>query len=95
MSHAELIELGNDIKQNGLAHPVVVRRVDTRDPKAMIYESLDGKNRLSAMEVAGIEFKLGYTEPNSQKPYRSIYLLVESELNTVPPERYTNRILPR
>jgi ParB-like chromosome segregation protein Spo0J len=46
MSPAELQELADDIKANGLAHPV------TRDRDGVI---LDGRNRLKACEIAGIE----------------------------------------
>src|SRR6266496_490482 len=46
MTAAELQELADDIKQTGLAHPVV------RDAHGII---LDGRNRLKACEIAGVE----------------------------------------
>ncbi len=46
MSSAELQELADDIKQHGLVHPVV------RDGDGLV---LDGRNRLKACEVAGLE----------------------------------------
>jgi hypothetical protein len=64
MSEAELRELGNDIKKNGLQIPIVVwiSKEDAvhprrhREPKR--FSLLDGRNRLDAMELAGIKFKL-------------------------------------
>ena len=46
MSAADLQALAEDIKQNGLAHPIV----STSDGVV-----LDGRNRLKACEIAGIE----------------------------------------
>jgi hypothetical protein len=46
MSSAELQELADDIKQNGLVHPIVRNGEDV---------VLDGRNRLKACEVAGVE----------------------------------------
>jgi ParB-like nuclease domain len=46
MSSAELQELADDIRANGLAHPIV------RDRNGVI---LDGLNRLRACEIAGVE----------------------------------------
>jgi ParB-like chromosome segregation protein Spo0J len=46
MSSAELKELADDIKANGLAHPIV------RDRNGVI---LDGRNRLAGCKLAGIE----------------------------------------
>jgi hypothetical protein len=48
MSDAELAELGEDIKANGLKHPIIFQR-DTDEPVL-----LGGRNRLEAMERAGI-----------------------------------------
>jgi ParB-like nuclease family protein len=45
MPAAELQELADDIKQNGLAHSII------RDTEGVI---LDGRNRLKACEVAGV-----------------------------------------
>jgi ParB-like nuclease family protein len=46
MSTSELQELADDIKQNGLVHPVV------RNGEDLV---LDGRNRLKVCEVAGVE----------------------------------------
>jgi hypothetical protein len=48
MSRKALIELGEDIKANGLLQPIVFFR----------NKLLDGINRLDAMEMAGIKFNL-------------------------------------
>src|SRR5262249_6969633 len=48
MSEPELRELGEDIKKNGLLSPIVIHH-------EML---LDGRNRLDAMELVGIEFEL-------------------------------------
>lgn len=64
MSDVELLELGNDIKVNGLRNPLVLwtpesseevfrRRRRDRYPKKVFL--LDGRNRLAAMEAVGIE----------------------------------------
>jgi hypothetical protein len=59
MSEAELLELGKDIDEHGLRHPVVIfcdRIKRSRNDYARLDEMLllDGRNRLSAMEAAGI-----------------------------------------
>ena len=54
MSESELRELGEDIKANGLRASIV------------LYEGklLDGRNRLDAMELVGVEYSfLGGTDP--------------------------------
>ena len=54
MSESELRELGEDIKANGLRTSIV------------LYEGklLDGRNRLDAMELVGVEYSfLGGTDP--------------------------------
>ena len=48
MTPAELRELGEDIKTNGLRLPIAI----TSDGQL-----LDGRNRLDAMEAAGVEFR--------------------------------------
>jgi hypothetical protein len=48
MSAAELCELGQDIKKNGLASPVALWQADHRSPLQL----LDGRNRLDAIEMA-------------------------------------------
>jgi len=66
MSEPELRELGEDIKKNGLQVPIVawISREDRdhpgryREPKR--YSLLDGRNRLDAMELVGIPFKLSW-----------------------------------
>ena len=52
MTPAELRELGEDIKANGLKLPIAI----TSDGQL-----LDGRNRLDAMEAVGVEFKFGRT----------------------------------
>lgn len=49
MTAAELDETGADIKANGLKQPVDIRRL-----YGSVLEVLDGRNRLEAMEQAGI-----------------------------------------
>lgn len=49
MSESELRDLGKDIKKNGLVSPIILWRDDYAS--AML---LDGRNRLDAMELAGI-----------------------------------------
>jgi hypothetical protein len=57
MSESELRELGEDIKKHGLSYPVTLWH-DKADDKLCL---LDGRNRLDAMEKAGICFyKTGY-----------------------------------
>jgi hypothetical protein len=53
MSEAELRELGEDIKKNGLREPIAIYRDDVSH-----YSLLDGRNRLDAMELVGVEFEL-------------------------------------
>jgi hypothetical protein len=62
MSEAELRELGEDIKKNGLQIPIVlwVREGQHKDRKR--YSLLDGRNRLDAMELVGIPFELSMGE---------------------------------
>jgi hypothetical protein len=52
MSPIELAQLGEDIKANGLRLPIAI----TSDGQL-----LDGRNRLDAMEAAGVEFKIKRT----------------------------------
>jgi hypothetical protein len=61
MDEAELRELGEDIKKNGLTTPIVIfsEQLVPGDPSAgHKYSLLDGRNRLDAMELVGIEFRL-------------------------------------
>jgi hypothetical protein len=50
MSDEELAKLGEDIKTNGLKHPIIFMDMDGRD-----LVLLDGRNRLEAIERAGME----------------------------------------
>ena len=51
MSDEELAELGKDIKANGLKHPIILlHTADTTREEVL----LDGRNRLEAMERAGL-----------------------------------------
>jgi len=51
MTPAELRELGEDIKTNGLQFPITVMTEKCGDE--WIYQLLDGRNRLDAIELAG------------------------------------------
>jgi hypothetical protein len=68
MSEAELRELGEDIKKNGLQIPIVVwiSERDSDHPRRRKqpnrYSLLDGRNRLDAMELVGIPFELSWSE---------------------------------
>jgi hypothetical protein len=55
MSESELRELGEDIKANGLQSPVVVHCEHARSGA---FKLLDGRNRLDAMELVGVGFKI-------------------------------------
>jgi ParB-like chromosome segregation protein Spo0J len=57
MSPADLDGLVEDIKQNGLAHPIV------RTSEGVV---LDGRNRLKACEIAGIDPQFEIYEPLAQ-----------------------------
>jgi hypothetical protein len=53
MTDAELVEMGNDIKKHGLRESIAIY-VDPNGKEWL----LDARNRLKAMEIVGIEFKL-------------------------------------
>jgi hypothetical protein len=53
LSDAELLELGNDIRANGLHVPIVAWKEEKHFPPVL----LDGRNRLSAMEKVGAIFR--------------------------------------
>src|SRR6516165_5463827 len=67
MPEAELRELGEDIKKSGLTSPIVLYLDPSlpinkhSDPKQ--YMLLDGRNRLDAMTLVGIEFELTFDKP--------------------------------
>ncbi|SFP94806.1 ParB-like nuclease domain-containing protein [Bradyrhizobium sp. Ghvi] len=52
LSEAELRELGEDIRKNGLQIPIALYKEQDR------YVLLDGRNRLDAMELVGVQFEL-------------------------------------
>jgi hypothetical protein len=52
MSKAELLELGKDIKKNGLQSPIIIWAADGSGAKPKV---LDGRNRLDAMEAVGLK----------------------------------------
>src|SRR5262249_41931683 len=56
MSCDELRALGEDIKVNGLTSPIAVTMASQTD-KASV-QLVDGRNRLDAMELVGIKFRL-------------------------------------
>jgi ParB-like chromosome segregation protein Spo0J len=56
LPHDELITLGEDIRDHGLQQAIVVLR-EGEHPNAT-FQLLDGKNRLMAMELVGIDFEV-------------------------------------
>ena len=56
MGGNELLALGEDIKKQGLRHPLILLRDDNG------LSLLDGRNRLDAMEAVGIKFSLDVGE---------------------------------
>ena len=54
MSDEDLDKLAADIKANGLQHPIVFHAVKHADHRAGNLQLIDGRNRLEAMERAGI-----------------------------------------
>jgi hypothetical protein len=64
MSEPELRELGEDIRRNGMTRSIVVCAEDIYSPDEQYISTkwsvLDGRNRLDAMELAGIPFQLEY-----------------------------------
>src|SRR6266852_2226661 len=54
MSEAELKGLGEDIKANGLQQKITLIALQ-REGERTEYSVVDGRNRLDAMEAAGIE----------------------------------------
>jgi hypothetical protein len=57
MSDAELRALGEDIRKNGLTSLIAI--IATEGENGRAYQLLDGRNRLDAMELVGITFKIG------------------------------------
>jgi ParB-like chromosome segregation protein Spo0J len=57
MSADELKALGKDIRQKGLTSPIAIT-ANRYVGSDWAYQLLDGRNRLDAMELAGIEFDL-------------------------------------
>jgi ParB-like chromosome segregation protein Spo0J len=53
MSEAELRELGEDIKANGLQVPITVMYERVGNSGEWLYQLLDGRNRLDAIALAG------------------------------------------
>jgi hypothetical protein len=61
MSEGELQELGEDIRKYGLQSPIVVYcdyDVSNRNNEITACQLLSGANRLDAMALAGVRFKL-------------------------------------
>jgi hypothetical protein len=59
MSEAELRKTGENIKKSGLTIPIVLWRNPSKSgSRREHYSLLDGRNRLDAMELVGIEFVL-------------------------------------
>jgi ParB/Sulfiredoxin domain len=88
MSPDELRALGEDIKKNGLQHPPVLW---ADDENGAPYKLIDGRNRLDAMEAAGILHVDGETEhllatsPRGQQHW----LTLEHLDSRVDPDPYT------
>jgi hypothetical protein len=77
MSEAELRELGEDIKKNGLRSPIIIYQDDgSEDEDPARYSLLDGRNRLDAMALVGIPFELTFKR---QKRGRCKEWTLESE----------------
>jgi len=68
MTKEELLELGNDIKANGLISPIVLcgELIDDAAVHKDKYSLLDGISRLDAMDAVGLKFKI--TAANSKHP---------------------------
>jgi ParB-like chromosome segregation protein Spo0J len=60
MTHEELSDLAADIKANGLIHPIVVDKAGVL---------IDGRNRLRACEIAGIEPAVVVFEGDDTRQY--------------------------
>jgi hypothetical protein len=60
MSPDELLTLAEDIKERGLVSPIVIYK--EVGPDGFRFSLLDGINRLDAMELVGIKFKLHLTK---------------------------------
>ena len=69
MTKEELLELGNDIKTNGMISPIVLCGElidDAAVHKEFKYSLLDGISRLDAMDAVGTKFKIPVG--NSKRP---------------------------
>jgi hypothetical protein len=61
MSEVELRELGEDIRAHGLTSPIVIyKECGFGDDDPAQYSLLDGRNRLDAMALVGIQFELHF-----------------------------------
>jgi hypothetical protein len=58
MSEAERRELGENIRQHGLYEPIILTSGEGKTDDPANYSLLDGRNRLDAMELVGIQFEL-------------------------------------
>lgn len=80
LDDAELVALGNDIKKNGLAHPIAFIKDD--DGKAIL---IDGRNRLAALERVGVRLQLQEPTPRPWRRggavYREYDLVTDPEIN--------------
>jgi hypothetical protein len=65
MSPAELRELGEDIKKDGLNQSFIVWSLADRQTEELDLFLLDGRNRLDAMELAGLGKLTGCTPLNN------------------------------
>jgi hypothetical protein len=62
MSADELRELGEDIKQQPRLHEFPIAVVATKRRNGWRYELADGRNRLDAMELVGVPFRLKFSD---------------------------------
>jgi hypothetical protein len=75
MAESELRELGEDIKANGLQSSIVVHCEDVRWGA---FKLLDGRNRLDAMELVGIDFKI--KKKKRQRGGPELYLELDGDV---------------
>ena len=80
MTDAELRDLGADIKANGMRVPITLWK-EAKDWKPVL---LDGRNRLAAMEVAGIEIITSPDYGSEGDPQIRLYFRRDGEAFPIP-----------
>jgi hypothetical protein len=78
MGPDELRALGEDIKQNGLIHPIVLWAEDEASWERNAVYLLDGRNRLAAMEMVGLEIFRADKQYCLEVPHRQLFGVSES-----------------